>query len=256
MWAIEEGPANRPVCNYEETHMPDESPIPATLEFDPGKVKVTEKADLRTGLSGIASIGDDLWLACDEGCRLERLSRSTAAPQHFASHASFGLETLLDLPAAPTEEADIEGMDVDDGFLWLVGSHSSKRKLPDENDTAPKIAEKLGRVPKRDGNRHLLARIPLDGREPKKSAAGRAAGSIPRTDKSSALLDAIVASQDPHLAPFVGIPGKDNGLDIEGLAVRGSRVFVGLRGPVLREWTCLLELRSPRRVRRARPRVD
>ena len=72
------------------------------------------------------------------------------------------------LPAAP----EVEGLDVDGGFLWLIGSHSSKRKKPDSNDTPAKIAEKLGKPPKRDGNRHVLARIPLDGHEPKKVVAG------------------------------------------------------------------------------------
>jgi hypothetical protein len=56
------------------------------------------------------------------------------------------------------------------------------------------------------------------------------------------LLEAILECEDPHLSPFVPIPGKDNGLDVEGLAVRGMRAFVGLRGPVLREWCCILEL--------------
>jgi Protein of unknown function (DUF3616) len=41
----------------------------------------------------------------------------------------------------------------------------------------------------------------------------------------------------------VPLPGKDNGLDIEGLAVRGMRAFIGLRGPVLRGWSCILEVR-------------
>ena len=41
---------------------------------------------------------------------------------------------------------------------------------------------------------------------------------------------------------FLAIPGKDNGLDIEGLAVAEGSVFVGLRGPVLRGWTTLLEM--------------
>jgi hypothetical protein len=42
-------------------------------------------------------------------------------------------------------------------------------------------------------------------------------------------------------APFLAIPGKDNGLDIEGLGVWGQRIFVGLRGPVLRGWAVVLE---------------
>ncbi len=47
---------------------------------------------------------------------------------------------------------------------------------------------------------------------------------------------------DPHLAPFLRVPGKDNGFDIEGIAVIGERVFVGLRGPVLRGWAVILEI--------------
>ena len=49
--------------------------------------------------------------------------------------------------------------------------------------------------------------------------------------------------RDEHLGPFLPIPGKDNGLDIEGIAVRGERVYLGLRGPVLRGWAFVLELR-------------
>ncbi len=47
---------------------------------------------------------------------------------------------------------------------------------------------------------------------------------------------------DPHVGPFLAIPGKDNGFDIEGLALDGRRLLLGLRGPVLRGWTMLLEL--------------
>ena len=38
------------------------------------------------------------------------------------------------------------------------------------------------------------------------------------------------------------IPGKDNGLDIEGLAVDGHRLLLDPRGPVLRGWSALLEI--------------
>jgi Protein of unknown function (DUF3616) len=48
---------------------------------------------------------------------------------------------------------------------------------------------------------------------------------------------------DMHLAPFLPIPGKDNGFDIEGVAVRAGRVYLGRRGPVLRGWAFVLELR-------------
>ena len=51
-------------------------------------------------------------------------------------------------------------------------------------------------------------------------------------------------SDDPHLEDFIRssqIPGKGNGLDFEGIAVRGRPVFIGLRGPVLREWAVVIE---------------
>jgi hypothetical protein len=48
---------------------------------------------------------------------------------------------------------------------------------------------------------------------------------------------------DRHLAPFLNIPCKENSFDIEGIAVRGEQIFLGLRGPVLRAWATVLELR-------------
>jgi hypothetical protein len=58
---------------------------------------------------------------------------------------------------------------------------------------------------------------------------------------------------DTHFAGFlktftsdgkeVRLPSKDNGFDIEGLVVQGDKIFLGLRGPVLRGWACILEIR-------------
>ena len=38
------------------------------------------------------------------------------------------------------------------------------------------------------------------------------------------------------------IPGKDNGFDIEGITIYQNRIFIGLRGPVLRGWAVMLEI--------------
>jgi hypothetical protein len=136
-------------------------------------------------------------------------------------------------------------MDVSNGWLWIVGSHSVKRKNPKAADDAEAVARKLANT-SRDGNRHLLARIPIDGRELRRTHGARRAASISTDPESSALLEAIERGRDgdgdPHLASFVPVPGKDNGFDIEGLAVSGERVFIGLRGPVLRGWACVLEV--------------
>jgi hypothetical protein len=212
------------------------------LEFDPAAVTIGS-TDLRMGLSAMALDGETLWLACDEGCRLERLTRS--GDDRFSGHAPVGLGSLLTLPAPETEEADIEGMDVAGGWLWIVGSHSVKRKSAGAKDDPAAVAAKLATV-SRDGNRHLLARLPLHGTDVRRKQGTRRAASIETRPKSSALLKAIKRGRhgdgDPHLAPFVPLPGKDNGFDIEGLAVSGDRVFIGLRGPVLRGWACVLEV--------------
>jgi hypothetical protein len=218
-----------------------------TLDFDRKNLLVAGDTDIRLGLSAVALNGDTLWLACDEGCRLERLTRTAA--DTFGKHSSFPLEGVLDLPDDPAEEADIEGMYVDDGWLWLVGSHSIKRKKPKPSDPQGVIAKALTNTG-RDGNRHMLARVPIAGRTPvRKDGKGRdarRAAAIDTAPETSALLDAIAGGKkdaDEHLAPFLQLPGKDNGFDIEGLAVRGMRALIGLRGPVLREWACILEVR-------------
>jgi hypothetical protein len=212
-----------------------------TLAFRRGQLTVGDDSDIREGLSAVALQGEHLWLACDEGCRLERLTRGKDGST-FADHHVFPLNDLLTLPSDATAEADIEGIDVGGGWLWLVGSHSVKRKKARKGDAPSAIASKLARTD-RDGNRHLLARVPLDSGEPRRESGNREAGRIAASTTSSALLDAIRRHNDPHLAPFVEVPGKDNGFDIEGLAVRGLRVFLGLRGPVLRGWCCILELK-------------
>ena len=99
----------------------------------------------------------------------------------------------------------------------------------------------------RDGNRFLLARIPLSDdatpsleRTVERNGHTRTAARLRGDAVGSALTEALAT--DPHLGPFLAIPGKDNGFDIEGLAVAGDRVFIGLRGPVLRGWAVILEL--------------
>ncbi len=47
---------------------------------------------------------------------------------------------------------------------------------------------------------------------------------------------------DPLIGSFVGLPAKENGFDIEGLAVRGDEVLLGLRGPVLRGLALLVRI--------------
>ena len=145
------------------------------------------------------------------------------------------------------EEADLEGLDYSDGYLWLVGSHSLKRKKPEEDESVKENVERLAKVGT-DGNRFLLARIPVMEedvtytlhKKVEHNGKKRTAAQLRGDDRSSDLTEALAT--DKHLRAFLSVPGKDNGFDIEGLAVAGDRIFIGLRGPVLRGWAVILEV--------------
>ena len=212
-------------------------------------------------LSAIERIGPHLFLGSDESQSLERLTASDGG-QSFAAHRSFPVGDFIPLPG-DDEEIDVEGLSYSAPYLWLVGSHSLKRQKPRPDDDAAKQIERLGRV-KPEANRYVLARIPVvENRStgefsPAEGAANPSGGDDLRAahlaygKHGNALIEALKA--DPHLGPFLpraelkdeaiklSLPSKDNGFDIEGLAARGNRLFVGLRGPVLRGWAMVIEL--------------
>jgi hypothetical protein len=185
----------------------------------------------------------NLWLASDEVAGVSRLS--PVARGVFGDHRDFDLVQTFALPDGD-EEIDIEGMDFSGGFLWLAGSHTSTRKKvkPDKSDS--KNLKRLARV-RRNLNRFVIGRVAVEAGI---VAADPAPASLPIGAGGNALIEAL--QSDPHLGPFVHIPvdetqslqlaSKENGFDIEGLAVHDGRLFLGLRGPVLRGWALLLEI--------------
>lgn len=227
------------------------------LQFNPERVDFGKDKALRDGLSVALQIGDTLWVASDESISLERLSlvegRRPGKYRSGRHHKQFSLDDYLRLPVArpddpaDLEEVDLEGLDYDDGYLWLVGSHSLKRKKPSRKEGAKAARKQLAKV-SAEGNRYLLARIPVVKRggthtltkvvtrKGRKHTAAQLYGDAQGNDLTEALRG------DRHLGLFLAIPGKDNGFDIEGLAVAGERIFLGLRGPVLRGWAVILEL--------------
>jgi hypothetical protein len=181
-------------------------------------------------LSAVRHDRDWLWIAGDEAPRLERLR--TMEDGSYDEHRSFLLGDLVDLPQGPEEEVDVEGLDCAGDHLWLVGSHSRTRKRIKKTDDDAEVVTNL-RTVRSHANRHVVIRLRVDDGTP---GHGALLGSV------GGLADAL--STDDHLAPFLAVPGKDNGLDVEGLAVMDDgTVLVGLRGPVLRGWAVVLELR-------------
>jgi Protein of unknown function (DUF3616) len=127
----------------------------------------------------------------------------------------------------------------------VVGSHGLRRKNAKPSRGHADNAKRLAKVAL-DGNRLLLACLPIEpdaGGEPclvRQSQDGRRALRLKGDSQTNLLTRAL--ADDPHFGLYLAIPGKDNGLDIEGLAVDGRRLLLGLRGPVLRGWSALLEI--------------
>lgn len=229
------------------------------LEFDPKLDELGKGKKLRDGLSVALQIGNTLWVANDESATLERLSliRESDSGQYMVGrdHRQFPLHDLIPLPTPPVgepanvQEIDIEGLAYENGYLWLVGSHSFKRKNPSPKKVGAQGHKQLGKVVF-EANRYLLARIPVaeeNGvftlvRQSTDNAGKLTAASLKTNDTGNELITAL--KDDIHLADFLRIPGKDNGFDIEGLAVSGPRLFLGLRGPVLRGWAIILEVET------------
>jgi len=121
------------------------------LEFAPDSL-------VQSHLSGAAFTGDWLWVAGDEACGLDRLRRlppTGSEALRFGEVRDFPLADLQDLPGAAREEADLEGMPVADGVLWVVGSHGPKRENAKPDRDHADNAKRLAKV-SLDGNRRLL----------------------------------------------------------------------------------------------------
>ena len=206
----------------------------------------SREAETHTNLSAVRQDGRCLWVAGDETATIERLTAATDGAGRVTGYdgqRTVRLADLVDLPAGPDEEADLEGLARANGWLWAIGSHSLKRKKIKPGQPDAKSRKRLASVVRED-NRFVLARLPLvtgDDGLPRVVAddGGRRAALLGgHKDSITDLLE-----DDPHLAPFLAIPSKDNGIDIEGVAAHGDRLYIGFRGPVLRGWAVLLEIR-------------
>jgi Protein of unknown function (DUF3616) len=216
------------------------------------------REDIVKNLSGVvfSHQGKYLWLGTDEMSAIERFTRLENNPDVFGSHQRFYLKDLINGFDEDKGEVDIEGLDYADGYLWIVGSHSSKRKKVEiEADKFTVTKKELKKI-QREENRYLLARIPvnetgeLDRTSPQTAWLKRegSSNSLTKALATDEYLDLgqIIDSDDRDSLPgkefYFYLPSKENGLDIEGLVVLGNKITIGLRGPVLRGIAILLEI--------------
>src|SRR5262245_65713735 len=98
--------------------MADKARSSPILRFDAAVLK-KDIAKVRGNVAAVVLRGDQLWLGGDEGTAIDRMTRKASGD--FGSHVRFELSDHVALPAAPKEEIDIEGLDIDGGYLWLIG---------------------------------------------------------------------------------------------------------------------------------------
>jgi hypothetical protein len=234
-------PESRITCHMEKTEV--------TLQFEASSPEHGDRKTIRSGLSSLVKVGEYLFMASDEGLSLERLRKT---PDGYGQHHCYSLADYLPLAEDGDSEIDIEGIDFENHYMWITGSHGLKRKKPDADDSVKKQIKELAKV-ECQPNRYLLARIPLVAdaktgeyrlhkscRHPEHKDKTLTAAVLKGNANGNALTKAL--KKDVHLKHYLAIPGKDNGFDIEGLAIDGTRIFLGLRGPVLRGWAVVLEL--------------
>lgn len=238
-----------------------------SLHFDPKHLNACGK-QVRDGLSAVMRLKNDLWLACDESTGIERLTIQEDGS--YGNHKSFHLDSYLKLFSTEIE-VDIEGLSFCENYLWFIGSHSLKRKKVKFSKGGDERQLKRLADVSSDPNRYIIARIPFEEdpdqegslrlvtkkENPDKPGEFFTAAQLKGNENGNALMDLL--KEDIHIKDFIPIPGKDNGFDIEGLAISDGRMFVGLRGPVLRGWAIILELRfedADRNVLELQQQVD
>jgi hypothetical protein len=161
-------------------------------------------------LSGVARWRESLVVCPDEGDAFNVLR---------PADSGYELSGVVGLLSESDKEIDMEGAASDAEYVYVIGSHSSRRTKIDEEGTYKKNRKRITRVrPHRES--YGLYRITLDD--------------VGKLIKKERLDLRDVLEGDEVLGPFFEMPGKENGVDIEGIAVKDGRLYVGFRGPVLR----------------------
>jgi hypothetical protein len=117
-------------------------------------------------------------------------------------------------------ELDAEGVAHSNGFFYVIGSHGRPRHEGDseaKNNAKAQASRRIFRI-----------RFDIDAVDTK-------TGTLTTVEiKPSSELSRLIKKQ-PDLAPWFGKTLDDNGLTIEGVAVRDGVLYAGMRGPILKD---------------------
>lgn len=174
-------------------------------------------------VSAIAKFGSFLVIGSDENSgdgshkNYIQFLKKDAAGNYLVHSNSY----LFEGNATEGKEMDIESLAVEENDIYIIGSHSSKRqkvKATERYQDNIKTFRDSKIIDER--NRDWLYRLKVDD-------------NCKELAKEKITLRKII-KKDAVLKTFRNIPSKENGIDIEGIAVKDSWLYIGFRGPVFR----------------------
>jgi hypothetical protein len=192
----------------------------------PVHVEAGKPDDDRAELSGVVTAADGHGFLAISNEALKSKGRWYGV-QDYAGDPDNGYRLKRDVELFEADEgacaqADFEGLSRHGEEYFAVTSHSANREKQDEGDSRDANARRLTRAGiSTCDSRDQLIKFKLGD------------GEKAEVEQRTSLRDYINAS--PVLSPFAGIPNKENGVDIEGIAATDEDLFIGFRGPVLRE---------------------
>ena len=171
-------------------------------------------------LSAIGQVGSYLVIGGDEAVGPDKdLNIIQVLSKQEDGQYVVGEDILLPDVESDGGELDIEGIAVDGNFIYVVGSHSFRRNKARSKKSVKRNRKTFnqGKI-KDEPSRDWLHRIEVNQQVQ------------PLATMSISLRDVI--SDNEALEAFSEIPSKENGVDIEAIAVADGWVYVGFRGPV------------------------
>ena len=183
-----------------------------------GDIKGSKDISAISKIGSFLVIGSDEAVGQDENENLIQMLKKVSEVQ-YEVHRNI---LLFKGNKKDGKEMDIEGIAAEGDKLYIVGSHSSRRKRIKKNKKYKTNRETFWKKNMDDAkNRDWLCRLTIDSQG--KDLANR----------KISLRNII--KNDRVLKAFSEIPSKENGIDIEGIAAKGGWLFIGFRGPVFRE---------------------
>ena len=198
----------------------------AHLTLNGTLIEQNDNPDINRNISGVATKGEILVVGADEGADILVFKETGEFTYSEAAHVCIPLDDKKCGDKRKGAEIDIEGIAWAKQYLYVIGSHSVARKGVESNRSAEENRRRLETL-KIEPTRDQLFRIELDEH-----------GKVVEGSKIRQISLRNLFVNHRVLTLFTPIPSKENGIDIEGLAVKevdgDDHLYIGFRGPVLR----------------------